>query len=82
MDVSIKELKDSTSKYTVSAQKLKDQLFSTIASSVKELKSSTSEHAVAALQPDKLNNHVNSIDRRNNVIAFGLEVLNGYKKRR
>ena len=43
MDVSIKELKDSTSKYTVSAQKLKDQLFSTIASSVKELKSSTSE---------------------------------------
>ena len=73
MDVSLKELKDSTSKFTVSAQKLNDQLFSTIASSVKELKSSTSEHAVAALRPVKMNSHVNSIDRRNNVIIFGLE---------
>ena len=55
-----------------SAQKLKDQLFSTIASSVEELKSSPSDHAVAVSQPDKMNSHVTSIDRRNNVIIFGL----------
>ena len=40
---------------------------------MKELKSSTSEHAVAVPWTDKMNNHVNSIDRRNNVIMFGLE---------
>ena len=73
LDASINELKDSTSKFTVSAQNLKDQLFSTIASSVRELKSSPTEHAVAASRPDKLNSHVSSIDRRNNVIIFGLE---------
>ena len=57
----------------MSAQKLKDQLFSTIDSSVKELKSPPSEHAVAISRPDKINSHVSSIDRRNNVIIFGLE---------
>ena len=73
LDASINELKDSTSKFTVSAQKLKDQLFSTIASSVKELKSSPTEHTVAVSRSVKMNSHVSSIDRRNNVIIFGLE---------
>ena len=73
LDASINELKDSTSKFTLSAQKLKDQLFSTIASSVKELKSSPTEHTVAVSRSVKMNSHVSSIDRRNNVIIFGLE---------
>ena len=73
MNVSVKELKYSTSKYTGSAQTLKDQLFSAIASTVKELNSLTSKHAVAASRTDKMNSHVDSIDHRNNVIIFGLE---------
>ena len=73
MDDSIKELKDSTSKYTESAQKLKDQLSSTFASSMKELKDSTSKLAVPPPLPAQANSRVNSIDRSNNVIIFGLE---------
>ena len=73
LDVSIKELKDSTSKHAESAQTFKDQLSSTIVSSMKELKESGSSRSAAPPQPANTNVHKVDRDRRNNIIIFGLE---------
>ena len=73
LDVSIKELKDCTSKHTESAQKFKDQLSSTIVSSMKELKDSASNRGAAPSRPANTNVRMADRDRRNNIIIFGLE---------
>ena len=70
---SVKELNDLTSKHTESTQKLNDQLSRTIVNSVKELKESSITHPVSAFPSPKSGICTNDIDRRNNVIIFGLE---------